>query len=1158
MAMGWTPAQRAAIEDRGGTLLVSAAAGSGKTAVLVERAVQLICDESAPVSADRLLIVTFTRAAAQELRARIAVRLTEEMAKRPGDAWLRRQKLLLGRADIGTIDAFCMQLLKRYFAKLDLPPDFTLAEDALSHSLRQSALAQTMEEMYEDADFAAFASLYGKARTDDFAASSVLAFYDFLRTLPSPHAAMEKFCRQYESDEPLGSTLWGKTLLSHAANAVDSAMAILKNAAALCREDEVLTKSYLPALEDDMAFVIALKALIDQGRWDSASVQAQSYKAASLRAAKGADEGIKEAVQTLRKEVKGILSGLQEGVFFCTEEEFCADRARIAPLLRALARAVKRFEALFYQAKMEEKALEYSDFEHLALRLLCDENGGKTAIARQAAARYDAVMVDEYQDTNTIQAQLYRCLANEDESNLFFVGDVKQSIYRFRMADPRSFLQKKDAFAPYQPNGAHPMTITLANNFRSAENVIGAINDVFRTIMSRAVGGVAYEGDEALHAGIRDGYDGGPMEVLLAEDGDSDESGDAQMIARRIVHMVREGFLVREKGGTTRPCNFGDFCILLRTRSHFTAYETAMTLCGVPACADAGEDPISSTEAAPLLCLLRVIDNPAKDVALAGAMLSPMFGFLPDDLAALRLSCPDTSLYGALLQSEDEKMQRFAALLHTLRRLAATEPVDILCEEILARTHYFAAVGAMENGTARRENLRAFTAFARTAGENGLAAFLRMVDHVLESGAPVASAPPVLAQGSVSIMTIHRSKGLEFPVVFLAQCERKFYMRDAYDPVVFHAELGVGLNLREEGGLFSTVPQRAVCLLQKQETISEEMRILYVALTRARDKLFVSAAVKSPESYLSKLALRLEGQGGAVPYLTQNASCFADWLCMAALLHPDAHSLRKCAGAAGLPLIAAEGSITASFSESQDGQEALPVQELQSRAEPDKELYETLMRSFAAKYPDEALASLPVKLSVSELTHGGYAEQLQRPAFLQKEKMTAAERGTAMHAVLQFASFERAREDLNAELERLREGGWLTEHTVRHADRGALEAFLHSAVCKRMCSAKKLLREYAFFTAVPAKYVQADLDERFAMRPVAVQGIADAVLVFEDGVEIVDYKTDHVRDGEILREKYRRQLLLYRAALEKKLSLPVNKCTIYSLYLSQEIDVPLE
>ena len=287
------------------------------------------------------------------------------------------------------------------------------------------------------------------------------------------------------------------------------------------------------------------------------------------------------------------------------------------------------------------------------------------------------------------------------------------------------------------------MTITLANNFRSAENVIGAINDVFRTIMSRAVGGVAYEGDEALHAGIRDGYDGGPMEVLLAEDGDSDESGDAQMIARRIVHMVREGFLVREKGGTTRPCNFGDFCILLRTRSHFTAYETAMTLCGVPACADAGEDPISSTEAAPLLCLLRVIDNPAKDVALAGAMLSPMFGFLPDDLAALRLSCPDTSLYGALLQSEDEKMQRFAALLHTLRRLAATEPVDILCEEILARTHYFAAVGAMENGTARRENLRAFTAFARTAGENGLAAFLRMVDHVLESGAPVASAPPV-------------------------------------------------------------------------------------------------------------------------------------------------------------------------------------------------------------------------------------------------------------------------------------------------------------------------------------------------------------------------------------------------------------------------------
>lgn len=1156
--MRWTPAQRAAIEDRGGTLLVSAAAGSGKTAVLVERAVRLIVDEQTPVAADRLLIVTFTRAAAEELRARIAVRLTAEAAARPESAYLRRQRLLLGRANICTVDAFCMQLLKRYFAELGLPPDFTPADEAKVYAMRQNALSAVLEEAYGDGDFRAFASLYGRARSDDGAARAVLALYDFSRTLPQPDAVLERVCAAYEDARPLAETAWGKRLLESAAGAAQSALR-LTDAARAIADGEPALAGYLPALDGDRAFFSALLEYINAGRWDDAALYTAQYRPDALKPVRG-ELPEKETVKALRDAVKKTAERLKKEVFLCTQAEFDEDRARIAPLARALARAARRFGERLYADKLAEKTLEYSDFEHLALRLLCDENGEKTEAARAVSRAFDAVLVDEYQDTNELQALLYRCVANDEGSNLFFVGDVKQSIYRFRLASPEIFIGKRESFAPYAPGGPHPATLTLGHNFRSAGSVIDQINDVFACLMSRAVGDVAYTEAERLVRGTNDAYDGGPMELLIVDGSAEDaERGDAGAVADAIQRLVNGGFAVRGKDGGTRPCGYGDCCVLLRSRANFARYEAELARRGIPAFADTGESPLTASETSPLLSLLRVVDNPGQDVHLAAVMLSVMFSFTPDDLTRLRLLAPRGSLYAALLQSEEPKARAFADTLRALRRLAATASVEELCDEIFARTHYFAAVGAMENGAARRETLRAFVAWAAQtdAGAGGLASFLRIVDSAVESGA-VRSAAPALPEGAVSIMTIHRSKGLEFPVVVLADTGRGFNLRDADSPVLFHPALGMGMSLRAGmGGLYSTAPHRAIRAALRAEAVSEEMRVLYVALTRARDKLVVTVPLADARKKLGALALSLAGTGGAEPYALGRASSFADWLCTAALLHPDCDALRRDAGAAALPVRPAAGHMDARIVAAPLAAPSAAPPPFVRTARPDEALLERLTRGFAARYEDAPLCALPAKLSVSELTHGDTPPVLARPAFLYREGLTAAERGTALHAALQFMDFEAAAADLPAELERLTAGGWLDAALAEKIERPGLEAFLKSPLAARMRAAKKLLREYDFITAVPAKYVDGALPGRFAHQPVLVQGIADAVLLNGDAAEIADYKTDRGKSPCQLLDAYAKQLLLYRAAVEKRLRVPVTRCTIYSFALGREVDVPL-
>ena len=512
----WTPQQRQAIEDRGGALLLSAAAGSGKTAVLTQRAVERLADENAGVEADRLLIVTFTNAAAAELRQRMTAALEEKLAQRPDSVWLKRQKLLLGRASICTVDSFCIDLLTQHASETDLPGDFTVIKTAQETALRQEALEQALEEAYQDEAFCRFASLYGKARSDRAAADAVLRLYDMACSMAQPEAWWASLPEAYAVHAAPADTAWGRELLEAAAMTLRGVQGRLRYALSLAQENEELAPC-AEVLRDDLAQVQGLLQAAQAADWDACCARARALSFLRFpRVSKQADPVEKGRVQALRDEAKKLLRELPEKYFAADAAAFAAEQEICRPMVQALAAAVRRFSDLLYEKKQEAKAFAFDDLEHAALRLLQDENGERTPLSQELGGYYAMVMVDEYQDTNDLQDRLYRLLARPGGSNLFFVGDVKQSIYGFREARPEFFMQKRDAFAAY--DGRHyPATVYLSRNFRSTPSVIRGINDIFAPLFCRAVGGTAYAGDEALTPGVETDPIQAPVQVIVTD-----------------------------------------------------------------------------------------------------------------------------------------------------------------------------------------------------------------------------------------------------------------------------------------------------------------------------------------------------------------------------------------------------------------------------------------------------------------------------------------------------------------------------------------------------------------------------------------------------------------------------------------------------------------
>ena len=1203
----WTPAQRAAIDDRGGALLVSAAAGSGKTAVLTERAVRLITDPEHPVDADRLLIVTFTNAAAAELRARIGQALLRLSVQQPHNTALRRQRMLLQRAPICTIDAFCLDLLHKHFQALDIPPDFAPADPGSVEVLRASALAETLENAYRDPDFCAFADLYGKGRTDQAAGNTILHVYDFLRALPDYDRRMDEYLAPWQQENGFGSTCWHDLLLAEAARCAGAARELLTAALADCREDFALAQAQaeekgrtaaskakaaagvndkfaepLSRLENAAALLGEVERLAAAGEWTPLYDKLTPYVLGmeEMPGFKGMKKRLtgdhKAAVRTRTDEAAKLFEQITE-LISCSEEEAEADRREALPRLRALFAAVRDFDARFSAKKKERKLLEFSDFEHQALRLLRTPEGEPTPLCQSIRQNYAAVMVDEYQDTNALQDAIYRCLASPAGDDLFLVGDLKQSIYRFRQADPSIFRTKLDVWAPLPGGTARPRPaegtpgtdalLALDANFRSAPQVVAGINFIFEQLMTPRLGDTAYGDGQRLVCGAPGEYAGSVEAHFLPDD---TAETDAAWIAQHIEELVQNGTPVRD-GGSVRPVQYEDCCILLAARGDFLAYEEALTARGIPVYADARENLMTAPHIRPLISLLKVIDNPAQDIYLAAAMLGPMFGFTDDDLVRLRACSEEAqkkqqepgakhtrmSLYGAVLQvvhSGDEtpftqKVKAFYTRLTELRRMARSVPAEQLLEEIFVSTGYLAALGVLENGARRREDARRFAAFCAESGTNGISALVRAIDAAAQAGSTGQDAVPGGARpGCVTIMTIHRSKGLQFPVVFVGDTARHFNLSDTYQPVLLHREYGAGLRLRpEQGDLYKTAAYTALANAHAQETRSEQMRLLYVALTRAQDMLILTIPLgmtKTGNPFARAAAFLAAGAGET---LNRQANSFADWLRAALLVHPFGGPLRRLAGDLELPFVFTESEITVSVQEAQPEPEASGPEPEQPAAVPaDPALVAGLQKGFVWRYPAAELAAVPAKVSVTSIVHKAEQTTLERPAFLSRDGLTAAEMGTALHAFLEHADFSALaaakaagglEKAILAERQRQVDRQLVAPEIAEKLDVSRIRRFVEGEAFAKICAADEVLRELAFITALPAEAVlaaQGTEGVRAEGEQVLVQGIADLVLVYPDHLELLDYKTDRRKTEADFLRAYRAQLNLYALAIDKR------------------------
>ena len=1224
----WTPAQRAAIEDRGGALLVSAAAGSGKTAVLTERAVRLITDPEHPVDADRLLIVTFTNAAAAELRARIGQALLKRSQAEPGNGALRRQRMLLQRAPICTIDAFCLDLLRKHFQALDIPPDFSPADPGSVELLRASALSETLENAYRDPDFCAFADLYGKGRTDRAAGETILHVYDFLRALPDYDKKLDEFLAPWQEENGFAATCWHDLLLAEAARSARAAGELFRAALADCpgdREQELtdaeekktpsarekaknaVLEKYTDAqerLDKAAALLGRVEQLAVAGEWTPLYDLLTPYVLGmeELPGLKGMKKRLngehKKVIRTRADEGAALFAQILE-LIPCSEEEAEADRRAAEPRLRALFAAVRDFDARFSAKKRDRKLLEFSDFEHQALRLLRDPDGTPTALCGVIRQNYAAVMVDEYQDTNALQDALYRCLASPAGDDLFLVGDLKQSIYRFRQADPSIFREKLDSWpalpgaARSRPAEGTPGTdamLALDANFRSAPQVVEGINFLFERLMSPELGDTAYGDGQRLVCGAPGEYAGSVEAHFLPDD---TAETDAGWIARRIEELVQSGDPVRD-GSATRPVQYEDCCILLAARIDFPAYVEALTARGIPVYADARENLLDAPHIRPLIALLKVIDNPAQDIYLAAAMLGPLFGFTDDDLVRLRARAEEIqkqqgenapqriSLYGALLltvnSGEDTpftgKVRAFYARLTELRRMARSVPAEQLLEEIFASTGYLAALGVMENGARRREDARRFASFCAGAGSGGISALVRAIDAAALAGSTGQDTVPGGSRpGCVTVMTIHRSKGLQFPVVFVADTGRRFNAADTRQPVLLHREYGAGLRLRPEQGegAYKTAAYTALAEVHGQELRSEQMRLLYVALTRAQDRLILTVPLgigKTANPFAKAAAFLAAGAGST---LHGQANCFADWLRAALLVHPCGGPLRRLAGDLELPFADTRSTVVITLPETtQPEQEQHPAElEPAAPATADPALVEQLRAGFAWQYPAAALAGVPAKVSVTSIVHKAEQTTLERPGFLSKDGLTAAEMGTALHAFLEhadFAALEEAKaagtldEAIGAERDRQAAAQLTAPEIAAKLDAVRIRRFVQSEAFAKICAAQQVLRELAFITALPAAEVLAaqgsPAPDTAPEAQVLVQGIADLVLVYPDHLELLDYKTDRRKTAADFVRAYKPQLDLYALAVGKRFApKPVTYKGIYSLELGRLIEV---
>lgn len=1177
----WTDNQKDAINSTRGSVLVSASAGSGKTAVLVERVINRLTDENNPTPADRMLVVTYTKAAAAEMKERIIKSLSKLIKENPFDTNLRRQQLRLQNAHISTIHSFCSELVREYFYILNVSKDFRIAEDSELNLLKKEAMEITFDELYSQKDNSDFLSLvehFSGNKNDKELQNAVFKMFDFLLSHPFPEDWMREKLSYYNPDN-IDENPWKEVLFDYALSGLDYALEILEINREEVKKDEKLNEKMTPVFESDRLIVNSLISVVSSRNWNMIFEEISNVTFDNMPSIRGyKDNPLKTFLANNRDTYKKVINNLQD-YFFC-DEETCKNQVQLLePVVREMFHTVIKFKNNFEALKSERNILDFSDLEHLVIKLLVKKDDKVITLTPEAekiSSSFDEVMVDEYQDANEVQDIIFKAVSG-NEKNLFVVGDVKQSIYSFRQAMPQIFINRRDNYPVYDSKkDNYPGRIILEKNFRSRSEVTDSVNFMFRLLMSKECGEIDYNEEEYLVCGANYNQTDDTKVSLNLIDMDSMEESDiciaeADFIAQEI-NRIKGERMVNDKGTLRKPQD-KDFAILLRSSNKYAQnYVNRLKLWGIQASSTGSDTFLSNREVMIILNLLRVIDNPLRDIPLLSVMMSPLYGFTADELADMRGGDKHRSIYLSLkayAEGGSTKAQSFLSELQHFRTYSVTMTLGDLINKIYEETAFPSLLCGMYESDAPQNNILLFKEYAESFEKNGLkglSSFISYVDNVEKQGGDLKSSKDscVTDTNTVKVMSIHGSKGLEFPFVFLANTSRKF-VSDASKNVLLHKDLGFSAKLRDFNRKVSvnTVPRQATSVKMSNSEKSEELRILYVALTRAREELHMVCAQKGMKNYIKRIASKITNSCYLHPFSVSSAGKISDWLVMCSLVHPDGKEIRDIAGMENyskyLPCprwnINFIDKPALEITKSKQDETVLSV----VTEDTDDSIDEIINSRFNFKYKNNDINTLPVKVSVSEISHTVSKERfstvMQRPQFMSENSMTPTERGNAFHNTLQHIDFEKAKTDLEGEIARLVKSGYITSQQSNVLNKRMLQNLLSSQIISDVINSKEVYREFRFNTKIKAKDALENTPESLSDVEIILQGSVDLAYLSDGKLNIVDYKTDRVKDVSELKELYSRQLSLYKQAMEECTPYKVDKCIIYSIRLGEFITV---
>jgi len=1143
-----TEQQQAVVDDRGGTLLVSAAAGSGKTKVLIDRVLKYVLEGC---NVDQFLLITFTQAAAAELRGKLIAQLSKLLAAEPANRHLQQQMNRVYLAQISTVHSFCASLLREFAHELELPSDFRTADDVESEQLREKAMQKTLEEVYtdlSDAQIAHALERLGAGRDDRKLPGLIFAVYDSVQCWKDPDeriAELEKSVHIEGCSDPI-DTVWGKYHFDNLKQALSEYEASIERAMQMIEADDRLA----PYATNFAADLQIIRELQKAESW--AQLQALPYGFGRLKTVKKvADTQTQGRVKAIRTAVKDDLKK-RMSVFELSAQDVLEEISITGEAICGLLKLVRRFSAVYLKEKRSSRVLDYNDLEHEVLHLLYRKDGSVSASAKQLAERYREVMVDEYQDTNAVQDTIFRALTQG--GNLFMVGDVKQSIYRFRMADPTGFLNRYEAYADYTgAQEGEPRKILLSDNFRSCPEVLSAANDVFGLLMSKRVGGLRYTEAEALRTKAKP-HGGMPIELYCLDASDvppdayvSNEEIEAEFVARRIEEMLQNGETIRD-GETERSIAAEDVAILMRgIRSSAPVYMAALRRHGID-CVCGNENIFDSEEIAVVISLLKVIDNPYQDIPLLHVLFSPLFRFTAERMAQVRIARKNVPIYDALCacREGEEVVEKLTAL----RRCAMREDIAFLLDEIDAKL-YLRAV--YPNGEKNFDKLHQLAKSYEGDDHYGLSGFLRYLGIRRSKG---VSTELTARKGAVRLMTMHKSKGLEFPVVFLAGLNKKFNDTDLYEDVLVDSKLGIASKLFEPqtATVYATVAHEAISDRLKRDNRSEEMRILYVAMTRAKCRLIMTMCGKNMAKKLEKIAGNM-----TMPPLESyvaGAQSLGHWLLMCAMTRTEAGELFAVGGESAFSQVTQYPWRIAY----RDASAYLPQEETLAQTADEQNLgaFKPINYAYgeAVKLPEKLTATqLKGRMlddEAAELTITMPLLRFDKPCF-EKKRLSATQRGTAIHLAMEHLRFECCTNEasIRQEIQRLTQEDRITKEQADAVPIEKLLRFFTSALGQRVLRCERLEREFKFALLDDGGLY----NEALAGEEVMLQGVADLCLLEPDGLVIIDFKSDRIKPGgeQERAGHYAGQLEAYSRALAGIFELPVKERFLYFFETDQTV-----